>query len=127
MILPFFNSMKNYIKFFWMYFSIVMIMKNVFHFLYVESVVVFKHSETCPDWTSLEPTFVFAIQVYYLYTLNFQRFPTLWPYLKFGIYRIPFYSGFRLDTFYCISVVFRNIISSVAVLMMSTGPPARDQ
>ena len=36
------------------------------------------------------------------YRLNYPIFPTLGVYLKFSLYRIPVYSGFGLDRFYCI-------------------------
>ena len=46
-------------------------------------------------------------QVLALYRLNWQRFPTLGLYFKFGLYRILFHSGFSLDRFIQDSVSFR--------------------
>ena len=43
-------------------------------------------------------------QVFTLYRLNLQRFPTLELYLLFSLYSISFYSGFGLDSIHCTSL-----------------------
>jgi len=48
-------------------------------------------------------------QVFCLYRLNKQRFPTLKFYFKFGLNRIPVYSRFSLERFYCI--LFMSVIT----------------
>ena len=46
-------------------------------------------------------------QLFGLYRLNYQRFPKLGLYLKFGLNSIPVYSGFGLDRFKQDSSLFR--------------------
>ena len=46
-------------------------------------------------------------QLFGLFRLNYQRFPKLGLYLKFGLNRIPVYSGFGLDRFKQDSSLFR--------------------
>jgi hypothetical protein len=45
-------------------------------------------------------------QVFGLYRLFHQTFPTLGLYLQVSLYRIPFYSGFGLNRFHCTSILF---------------------
>ena len=61
----------------------------------------------CSEWQGIS-----------LYRLNWQRFPTCRLYLKFGLCRISFYSGFGLDRHHCIRHNFdrtRNIYTFVHV------------
>jgi hypothetical protein len=67
-----------------------------------------RYSETCLNQTFLGSAFVFRIDRCSVYTGS--RFPTVDMdlkvsldrlYLKFGLYRIPFYAGFTLDMFHC--------------------------
>jgi hypothetical protein len=65
-----------------------------------------KYSGSWLNWTSFRTSF--CVHNRHVIVLNSnKRFPTLGLYLKFGIYRILFYSGFGLDRFIQDSVLFR--------------------
>jgi hypothetical protein len=66
-----------------------------------------KPVSTEPPWDQF---YVWNRQVFGLYRLNKQRFPTWELYLKFGLYRISVYSGFGLDRFHCIKFVILILI-----------------
>ena len=57
-------------------------------------------------------------QVFSLHRLNLQRFPTLWLYLKFSLYRISVYSVFGLNRLHCtwystIEIKSRSIVVDI--------------
>jgi hypothetical protein len=68
------------------------------------------YSDTCLSWTSSRTSFsVRNRQAFGIHRLNSQRFPPLGFYWKFGLYRIPVFSGFGLNGFHCTLVLLQNI------------------
>ena len=81
------------------------------HYERSSAVYFARYNATCLSRSFLGPHFVFDIDRCSIHTVKINKDSPHWDfYLKFGIYRIPVYSGFDLDRFNCI--LFLNLFQS---------------